>query len=147
MNSKIYFFLALYSLLITDLRAQTLRDYIDGAKVAVDVLKISKENKAAKDSATATQTAETTKEEECTVNYGEICFENNLLATVEIVIYLKDNISDTVNLIIPKAANDCTYQVPVNIYEYQILHAKSKAIIRKGQLKVEKCDSLEVKIQ
>jgi hypothetical protein len=69
-----------------------------------------------------------------------------MLASVEIQVYIKDSQSDTVSLIIPKTASDCSYNLPVNVYEYCIINQKSKAILRKGQLKLERCDDLQVKI-
>jgi hypothetical protein len=143
---KIRFITSIIGLFIWQIQfvcAQTLRDYIDGAKVAVDVIKLSKEGKVQKDSTKVVGSPEV----ECITNYGDVCFENNLLATVEIDFYVKGSISDTVSLIIPKASKDCTYQVPANIYEYQIVHISSLAVITKGQLKVEKCDNLEIIIK
>lgn len=131
------YFLFAYSLL---LQGQTLRDYIDGARVAVDIIKLNKEDNQMKDSTSVL------RESDCSNNFGSICFENNMLASVDIQIYIKGSQSDTVSLIIPKTASDCSYQVPVNIYEYCIINQKSKAILRKGQLKLERCDDLQVKI-
>lgn len=87
------------------------------------------------------------QETDCSNNYGEICFENNLLATVAVFLCVKGSISDIVSLILPKAAEDCSYQIPMNIYEYQILHKSISASVRKGQLKVERCDNLEIVIK
>tara|TARA_B110000090_G_C13368753_1_gene441152 strand:+ start:1564 stop:1992 length:429 start_codon:yes stop_codon:yes gene_type:complete len=122
------------------LQGQTLRDYIDGAKVAVDVIKLNKGEKQEKDSNLMHS------DSDCSNNYGSVCFENNMLASLEIQVYIKDSQSDTVSLIIPKTASDCSYNLPVNIYEYCIINQKSKAILRKGQLKLERCDDLQVKI-
>lgn len=119
---------------------QTLRDAIDGAKYAVDIFKLNRDGKKNVD----TLTAKTT--DACKDNFGQVCFLNNMLASVEIQIYVNEGQSDTISLIIPKTASECSYQLPVNIYEYCIINQKSKAILRKGQLKLERCDDLQVKI-
>lgn len=118
---------------------QTVRDFIDGAKVAVDIAKLKK------DTDTTTKNTQLVPKD-CADNYGEVCFENSLLAAVEIKIYMKEGISDTIHLVIPKTNSECSFQLPPNIYEYTVIHNSTKAVIRKGQIKMEKCLALQLSI-
>lgn len=111
-------------------------DYVEGGKVVLEFAKLFKSNK------NSSSTSDCAK-----LNLGDIEFINNLKAKVSISIVNKVTNKEVYNVVIPKKKTENLYDIPVNVYHCIVIKNESGEVIKKGDIRLEKCKTLKLRIQ
>ena len=110
-------------------KAQISKDILEGAKVAVEIMSLKKNNKET--------------ESECNSNTADFCIFNKMQETISVELKDKKSESDeATTLITPSGAKECTYEIVASIYQYKIINTKQNKIIRAGEMKIKPCDEV-----
>ena len=120
MNKILLSFLFCFISLAT--KAQITKDILEGAKVAVEIMSLNKNNQET--------------ESECNSNTADFCIFNKMKETISVELKDKKSESEATMLIIPQEAQECTFEIEASIYQYKIINTKEKqGIFPKDQRK------------
>lgn len=109
-------------------KAQITKDILEGAKVAVEIMSLKKNNQET--------------ESECNSNTADFCLLNKMKETISVELKDKKSDSEATMLIVPQDARECTFEIEASIYQYKIINTKQKQVIRAGEKKIKPCDEL-----
>lgn len=118
---------------------------IEGGNLIIEILKVINNNDSDK------KKAMNSKEWDCaTKKFTNICFINKSPRII-IVNLEKKTVEEEYELIIANNGKECCYRVSPGVYKYSIAQKSSlgtkKDLIRKGEVMLEVCKDLEIKIK
>lgn len=118
---------------------------IESGNLIIEILKVINSNDSDKSKTSAS------KESDCeSKNFTNICFVNRSSQIIVVTLELKSN-KEKHELIVVNNGKECCYRVSPGVYIYSIEQkasvGSSRELIRKGEILLEKCKDLEVKIK
>lgn len=118
---------------------------IESGNLIIEILKVIHSTESGKSKASSSRDADC-----ATKNFTNICFCNKSSQIIVVSLKMKSN-GENHELIIANNGKECCYRITPGVYIYSIeqkspLSAKTE-LIRKGEVLLEKCRDLEVKIK
>lgn len=118
---------------------------IEGGNLIVEILKVINGNGTDKSKTKKSQDADC-----ATKNFTNICFINRYTGIILVNLKEKESVQEY-DLIIANNGKECCYRIAPGIYTYSISRQKDgfveDQLIRKGEILLEVCNDLEIKIK
>jgi hypothetical protein len=109
---------------------------VEGSRVLVELIRAFSSDKE-RDKA---------ENSECKGRYADLCITNDRDSSLTVVITHRTT-NELRELVITPAGKECSLQLPVGVWTYDLRHGSSVAPMRKGDLLVEGCNHLAMTIK
>jgi len=107
---------------------------IEGGKVVVELIKV------------LTGKKDLEKNPGCRGTYADLCVVNETPGSIAVVLRQRNNDDEREMVILP-AMRECSLQIPVGVWNYDLRPGNSNQSIRKGDLLIEGCQNLIMNIK
>jgi hypothetical protein len=128
-----------------DLPGNTTDRIIEGGNLIIEILKVINGSESDKEKTSRSQEADC-----ATKNFTNVCFVNRSSQIIIVVLRRKDTEQEH-ELIIANNGKECCYRITPGVYTYSIEQKSAglveRKIIRKGEILLEVCKDLEIKIK
>jgi len=125
--------------------ANTTDRIIEGGNLIVEILKVININENDK-----AKSSRSTDADCATKNFTNVCFVNKSQHIIIVKMKMK-NVEEVHELIIINNEKECCYRIKPGVYEYSIQQKdegiSGTQLIRKGEILLEVCKNLEIKIK